>query len=277
MPSRSSSPSPGPPSPSVRAQRERALRAVGRHQWIREHDTPRVTILVGPPAQGRALWDDWLALSGRTPSAASIAEQPPGATTAWLERAARQVVALATTSPREPVALAVEPGLLQAWFGRRTDRLGALINEGIVPLPVLPSKSTPRARRTAAHPGGARPAGRKARSSAEERLFAELEKTPSTAGRFELNGLLSVDFGNCAAEVDILSRQDEIAIELDGYHHFQDEIAYRRDRRKDLLLQAHGYVVLRFLSSDIQKDAGPAVRSVIELLGQRRRLQRRRA
>jgi very-short-patch-repair endonuclease len=42
-----------------------------------------------------------------------------------------------------------------------------------------------------------------------------------------------------------------IAIELDGGQHLGDPDAYRRDRRKDALLQENGYRVLRFLAKDV--------------------------
>ena len=42
-----------------------------------------------------------------------------------------------------------------------------------------------------------------------------------------------------------------MALELDGPQHLADPEAYRRDRRKDALLQENGYFVLRFLSEDI--------------------------
>lgn len=37
-------------------------------------------------------------------------------------------------------------------------------------------------------------------------------------------------------------------------HHLADPDAYRRDRRKDRLLQEQGYLVLRFLAEDVAKD-----------------------
>jgi very-short-patch-repair endonuclease len=52
-------------------------------------------------------------------------------------------------------------------------------------------------------------------------------------------------------EVDLLDEQTRLVIELDGGQHFANEDAYRRDRRKDALLQEHGYFVLRFLVQDI--------------------------
>ena len=42
-------------------------------------------------------------------------------------------------------------------------------------------------------------------------------------------------------------------IELDGSQHLADPEAYRRDRRKDALLQQNGYFVLRFLAEDLGK------------------------
>jgi very-short-patch-repair endonuclease len=40
-------------------------------------------------------------------------------------------------------------------------------------------------------------------------------------------------------------------IEIDGYFHFQDAESYRRDRRKDMELQKHGYLVVRVLAEDV--------------------------
>ena len=76
------------------------------------------------------------------------------------------------------------------------------------------------------------------------------------AGRFQLNAQLPIPFdgwGNM--EVDLLCQQAGIAVEIDGGQHFSDAEAYRRDRRKDQLLQEHGYFVLRFLAEDVGKSA----------------------
>lgn len=51
-------------------------------------------------------------------------------------------------------------------------------------------------------------------------------------------------------------RRCRTAVELDGGQHLGDPEAYQRDRRKDQLLQAHGYFVLRFLPDDGAKRAG---------------------
>jgi very-short-patch-repair endonuclease len=110
-----------------------------------------------------------------------------------------------------------------------------------------------------------------ARSVAEATLFEALEATPSTAGRFRLNESLSVRFGPAAAEVDLLSRGDRIAIEIDGMHHFADLVCYRRDRRKDLLLQTQGFVVVRLLAEDVVRDVRSAVTAINQVLAYRLR------
>ena len=108
-----------------------------------------------------------------------------------------------------------------------------------------------------------------ARSVAEATLFEALEATPATAGRFALNASLAVRFGGCAAEVDLLSRGDGIAIEIDGYHHFADLDGYRRDRRKDVLLQGEGLFVVRVLAEDVVRDARAAVKVVVQAMAYR--------
>jgi hypothetical protein len=45
-----------------------------------------------------------------------------------------------------------------------------------------------------------------------------------------------------------------VVIELDGAQHLEITDAYRRDRRKDQLLQQNGYFVLRFLAEDVGKN-----------------------
>ncbi|ADO71362.1 endonuclease domain-containing protein [Stigmatella aurantiaca] len=90
-----------------------------------------------------------------------------------------------------------------------------------------------------------------ARSEAERFLSALLDALPATRGLFELNQRTGFRINHRPVEVDLLSRPLKVAIEIDGYYHFQTPDAYRRDRRKDLALQKHGYLVLRFLADDV--------------------------
>ena len=89
------------------------------------------------------------------------------------------------------------------------------------------------------------------RSYPEWLLFQYLEARSATMGRFQANARLEIQFGNSPLEADFLDAAAKIVIELDGYHHFSNAENYRRDRRKDVTLQHHGFLVLRFLSEDI--------------------------
>jgi very-short-patch-repair endonuclease len=94
----------------------------------------------------------------------------------------------------------------------------------------------------------------RARSATEAFLYRRLETLPTTAGHFKLNAELPIAFdGWGRMEVNLLSRIARLAIELDGSHDLGNVEAYRRDRRKDQLLQENGYFVLRFLAEDVGK------------------------
>ena len=59
-------------------------------------------------------------------------------------------------------------------------------------------------------------------------------------------------------------------IELDGAQHLGDADAYRRDRRKDQLLQENGYFVLRFLAEDVGKELDRVLDGIQRVFGCRR-------
>jgi very-short-patch-repair endonuclease len=60
-----------------------------------------------------------------------------------------------------------------------------------------------------------------------------------------------------------------VAVELDGGQHLGDPAAYRRDRRKDQLLQENGYLVLRFLAEDVGKELDMVLDAILRAIGQR--------
>jgi very-short-patch-repair endonuclease len=225
------------------------LRRLGRDHWVRLHGTPRVTVLVGGE-RGRELWAAWLAMASTTGTLLDGA----------FEDRIREAVARAAREPGHPIAVLVAPEVASRWRAGRDDRLAAMVDEGWVAVPEDPDE--PAADR-------GRPAQLDARSAAEVTLYDALEATRATAGRFRLNESLSVRFGSSAAEIDLLSRGDRIAIEIDGVHHFADPDCYRRDRRKDLLLQLQGYVVVRLLAEDVMRDVRSAVNAVCQALAYR--------
>jgi hypothetical protein len=92
----------------------------------------------------------------------------------------------------------------------------------------------------------------RARSASEAFLFQRFESLPDLAGRFQLNAHLPIPFDDLGRmEVDFLCAAQRLVIEVDGGQHLGDAEAWRRDRRKDAALQAHGFFVLRFLAADL--------------------------
>jgi hypothetical protein len=110
-----------------------------------------------------------------------------------------------------------------------------------------------------------------ARSASEAFLLRRLETLPETRGRFRLNAPLPIPFdGWGRMEVDLLCEDARIAVELDGAQHLGDEAAYRRNRRKDQLLQENGYFVLRFLAEDLARDLDRVLDTILRSLVRRR-------
>jgi len=114
----------------------------------------------------------------------------------------------------------------------------------------------------------------RARSASEAFLYRRLETLPGTAGRFRLNVELPIPFdGWGRMEVDLLCAEARVAVELDGAQHLADPDAYRRDRRKDLLLQENGYFVLRFLAEDVGTHLDDVLDAILRTLSHRQRRQ----
>ena len=112
----------------------------------------------------------------------------------------------------------------------------------------------------------------RARSAGEAFLYRRLETLPETKGRFQLNVRIPIPFdGQSQMEVDFVNEALRIVIELDGAQHLSDAEAYRRDRRKDRLLQQSGYLILRFLAEDVGKDLDGVLDSILQSLVGRER------
>src|SRR5437870_2896851 len=94
-------------------------------------------------------------------------------------------------------------------------------------------------------------------------------------GRFGLNVELPICFDSRGRmEVDFLCAEAGVVIELDGAQHLADAEAYRRDRRKDALLQQNGYFVLRFLAEDVGKHLDLILDAVLTALVHRQNRRR---
>jgi very-short-patch-repair endonuclease len=213
------------------------------------------------------------------------------------------VLAIAVDAPRLPLLACVEESLWGLVRAQLNDRSRTLLEQGLIPemrrhraeasdKPEAIASSKPPnfthvdARQLAealehARIAAARQAPNatelqsRARSMAEQRLFDLLQADLITRGLFELNARMPFTFGPGQAEVDLVCSALRLAVEVDGYHHFQQSDAYRRDRRKDVLLQHHGYLVSRHLAEDVVERSGEVVRSIQELVKRRRRRRRR--
>ena len=110
----------------------------------------------------------------------------------------------------------------------------------------------------------------RARSATEAFLYRRLETLAETKGRFRLNVSLPIAFdGLGRLEVDLLCADARVAVELDGAQHLADPAAYRRDRRKDQVLQENGYLVLRFLAEDVGKELDLVLDAILRALAHR--------
>jgi very-short-patch-repair endonuclease len=107
----------------------------------------------------------------------------------------------------------------------------------------------------------------RARSASEAFLYRRLETLPETGGKFRLNVELPIPFdGWGSKEVNLLCADARLAVELDGAQHLSDQEAYRRDRRKDFVLQQNDFFVLRFLAEDVGTHLDDVLDSILQTL-----------
>ena len=71
-------------------------------------------------------------------------------------------------------------------------------------------------------------------------------------------------------EVDLAARNLALAVEIDGYYHFRNADAYRRDRRKDFELQRQGFLVVRVLAEDVVRRLEEVLDQVLAAVASRR-------
>jgi len=222
---------------------------------------------------------------------------PTGQDVARLERVARLLAELAAVQPRAALILLVDTSVFETYLAQApASRAKALLRESIVALtcpdlpPAVGQLATPANSGESQSLESLEPAvwspesaicnpesqdvgsdDDPARSAAERFLFERLESVGETVGLFELNAILGFNFGpNRSIEVDLAARSLNLVVEVDGYHHFQDPEAFRRDRRKDLELQTHGYLVARFLAGDVVERLEDVMDTILKAVAFRR-------
>ena len=169
----------------------------------------------------------------------------------------------ASAAPGWPVGIALSAD--GSWKHRYGASLRRLLRDGVdEPLADL---FTQVAREIPAGAQGAECA----RSASEAFLFRRLQSLPETCDRFRVNERLPIPFSEDGRlEVDFLDPVSKLVLEVDGSQHLADREAYRRDRRKDAVLQEHGYLVLRFLAEDLGTRLDAVLDEVLQALARRR-------
>ena len=191
----------------------------------------RVPDLTTAPAQGAELLG--IACDLAAPTAVLFRHRAP--TAVWLEPAIGMAAALAPHLRHHAVAVTAPDAVLTSVLhGARDSRALTMARQGRVAL-TKPVQRTP-----------GRGRGRTTRV-----LQAALAGDPRTRGQFELDAQVALPETGYRIDIDLLARRARIAIELDGWHHFQDPEGYRRDRDQDVRLQRAGYFVMRFLTEDV--------------------------
>lgn len=109
-------------------------------------------------------------------------------------------------------------------------------------------------------------------SASEAFFFRRLESMAETKGLFKLDAVLPIPFDDRSQlEVDFLCLDPRLVIEIDSMQQLSNPESWRRDRRKDALLQFHGFFILRFLADDLSKRLDEVLDTVFRSLEHLRR------
>lgn len=181
---------------------------------------------------------------------------------------AQMLYGLTERAPELEVALALDDSAIAALEQSASPRIFRSLMEGRIALhPLRPTRRPASSGEEIRYEPGAI-----VRSLAERKLYAALQGRARTRGLFKLNAPVGDERNKM--EVDLLCEDLKLALEVDGYYHFQEEEAYRRDRRKDLRLQQLGYDVLRVLATDIEQQPDYVLETIdgaVEAIQRRRR------
>jgi very-short-patch-repair endonuclease len=241
-----------------------------------------------------------------------LLDSTPEPAMGWLSEACAALIRIAEAVPKLEIALSMSTAYFAAWRKNAPERTLALLRQGRIEVgpgapsspaglrappaqqlsdessatsrseleeaPPLDARTPRRATATATNGGPSSleyDGSEFARSRAELHLFRHLEGRTRTRGLFALNVLVPDRTLGKRIEVDLFCEALHIALEIDGYHHFRDSVAYRRDRNKDVVLQELGYLVVRVLASDVDEELDYVV-AVIDQVVERARGERAR-
>lgn len=107
-------------------------------------------------------------------------------------------------------------------------------------------------------------------SPGEQALAQALSNDTELAGLFRFNQLFATSEGHRYI-VDLLNRQDQIVIEIDGYRHHRSRVAFNSDRLRDYHVFLTGYVVLRIPHEEVVRDIVGVMQRIHRFVNFRRR------
>lgn len=90
-------------------------------------------------------------------------------------------------------------------------------------------------------------------SPGEQKLYQTLQADATLSGQFQFNCSVTTWHGSTYI-VDLLADALKIVVEVDGYRHHSNRVAFGIDRQRDYELHTSGYMVLRLPHDDIMQD-----------------------
>jgi len=90
-------------------------------------------------------------------------------------------------------------------------------------------------------------------SPGEQKLYQTLQADPVLAGQFQFNCPVTTWRGSTYF-VDLLADALKIVVEVDGYRHHSNRVAFGIDRQRDYELHTSGYLVLRLPHDEIMQN-----------------------
>jgi uncharacterized protein DUF559 len=91
-------------------------------------------------------------------------------------------------------------------------------------------------------------------------------RSAATSSRFRLCAIARSISAGCECDARSIWRSAH-----PGGQHLADPVAYRRDRRKDQLLQENGYLVLRYLAEDLGKQLDAVLDGILRAVSSRQK------
>ncbi len=102
-------------------------------------------------------------------------------------------------------------------------------------------------------------------SPGEQKLYQTLQADPVLAGQFQFNCPVTTWHGSTYI-VDLLADALKIVVEVNGYTHHSNRVAFSIDRQRDYELNTSGYLVLRLPHDEVIDDVSACVAKIRQFI-----------